>query len=260
MSVLFYRRPDYVNRPAGPLNQADCQKYVERTKNNKNAIPAELSFQKVIDNEALPVSLIQFQTRRYTLTILQPCSLEDFMDYLVYVAHDAETLQFYLWLQDYTKRYNALRKEEQALSPAWTQTFEGRERQERQAKARRQSVVSLDNLGELDNEKPPMPTMRMSKIMPGVKDIFADPPMSPTAANDYESFISKSVNSSKTVAELTDDANAQVGLKWQACMFTSSDYWNATLTIIQFPYSHFEKRSQKSSHTTSHQMLPVSST
>jgi hypothetical protein len=56
MSILFYRRPDYVNRPAGPLNQEDCQKYVERTKNNKNAIPPELSFDKVISNEALPVS------------------------------------------------------------------------------------------------------------------------------------------------------------------------------------------------------------
>jgi hypothetical protein len=55
MSVLFYRRPNYVERHNGPLNQEDCQKYVERTKNNKNAIPPELSFDKVMNNEALPV-------------------------------------------------------------------------------------------------------------------------------------------------------------------------------------------------------------
>jgi hypothetical protein len=43
------------------------------------------------------------------------------MDYLVYVEHDAENLQFYLWLQDYTKRFEEdLKPEEQKLSPEWS--------------------------------------------------------------------------------------------------------------------------------------------
>ncbi|MCJ1462570.1 hypothetical protein MMC07_001172 [Pseudocyphellaria aurata] len=50
----------------------------------------------------------------------QPCSLQDFMDYLVYVTHDAENLQFYLWMVDYFRRFAKAPKEETSLSPKWT--------------------------------------------------------------------------------------------------------------------------------------------
>lgn len=59
----------------------------------------------------------------------QPCSISDFMDYLIYVAHDAENLQFWLWLRDYTKRFNALPPAQKRLSSHWvsddasTETF-----------------------------------------------------------------------------------------------------------------------------------------
>ena len=46
-------------------------------------------------------------------------SLKDFMEYLVYVAHDAENLQFYLWHQEYTKKFDALPEAVQCLSPRW---------------------------------------------------------------------------------------------------------------------------------------------
>jgi hypothetical protein len=39
------------------------------------------------------------------------------MDYLVYVAFDAENLQFFLWYRDYMKRFNALPEDVKALSP-----------------------------------------------------------------------------------------------------------------------------------------------
>ena len=42
------------------------------------------------------------------------------MEYLVYVAHDAENLQFYLWLSDYTKRFHAISARERMLSPIWS--------------------------------------------------------------------------------------------------------------------------------------------
>lgn len=41
------------------------------------------------------------------------------MDYSIYIAHDAENLQFYIWLQDYTKRFNALPEEHRKMSPEW---------------------------------------------------------------------------------------------------------------------------------------------
>jgi hypothetical protein len=63
MSVLFYKRPSYVDRPVGPLNKSDCQKYVERLKNNKNTVPEELSFDKVMNNETLPVGCCSIGTK-----------------------------------------------------------------------------------------------------------------------------------------------------------------------------------------------------
>ena len=41
------------------------------------------------------------------------------MDYLVYISYDAENLQFYLWHQEYTKKFNALPEAVKCLSPKW---------------------------------------------------------------------------------------------------------------------------------------------
>jgi hypothetical protein len=40
------------------------------------------------------------------------------MDYLVYVAIDAENLQFFLWYRDYVKRFESLDEQQKTLSPA----------------------------------------------------------------------------------------------------------------------------------------------
>lgn len=58
MSVLFYKRPSYVERPQGPINAKDCQKYVERLKTSKGAVPEELSFDNMMIGKTLPVSHI----------------------------------------------------------------------------------------------------------------------------------------------------------------------------------------------------------
>ena len=42
------------------------------------------------------------------------------MDFLVYIEHDAENLQFFLWHRDYVQRWGGLAASEQALAPAWT--------------------------------------------------------------------------------------------------------------------------------------------
>lgn len=101
MSILFYKRPEYVLKSNGPLtecarkggNAQDCA---------TAAIPPELSFENVICNKCLP-----------------PCSLQDFLNYLTYVTHDAESLQFYLWMVDYFQRFRNAPKAEKALSPKW---------------------------------------------------------------------------------------------------------------------------------------------
>ena len=52
MSLLFYRRPDYV-RDTGPMDSSDYLKYVEKC---RRAIPPELCFDNVVANRAMPVS------------------------------------------------------------------------------------------------------------------------------------------------------------------------------------------------------------
>lgn len=42
------------------------------------------------------------------------------MNYLKYIEHAAENLQFFLWFQDYSARFNNLAEGERALSPDWT--------------------------------------------------------------------------------------------------------------------------------------------
>jgi len=76
--------------------------------------------------------------------------------------------------------------------------------------------ASVASFGDIDVEKANSNNVRLSELVPGAKDIFADPPTSPTMS-DYESFITKSIQSQRSISEMTDEANAQVGLKWQAC-------------------------------------------
>jgi hypothetical protein len=46
------------------------------------------------------------------------------MNFLKYVEHSAENLQFYLWFKDYIKRFEELPEGERDLSPEWTQAQE----------------------------------------------------------------------------------------------------------------------------------------
>lgn len=42
------------------------------------------------------------------------------MNYLIYIEHAAENLQFYLWYRDYVKRFDNMPPSEHALAPVWT--------------------------------------------------------------------------------------------------------------------------------------------
>lgn len=77
MSILFYRRPDYVAKVPGPMSLSQCQLYVERTQKHRRAIPPELSFENVIQNRALPVrpeGKVESLFRELGLTVAAMCS------------------------------------------------------------------------------------------------------------------------------------------------------------------------------------------
>ncbi|KKY15961.1 putative regulator of g protein signaling superfamily [Diplodia seriata] len=226
MSILFYRRPDFVSKSNGPLDRKECQRYVERTANGKRGIPEELSFENILTNKALP-----------------PCQLRDFMDYLVYVTHDAENLQFYLWLQDYTERFNALKADRKALSPEWKES-------EPTADEKAAQLVNASNPAGAKKKKRPGPLMpKVDFDKPadaaaiGLTDIIVSPKpepsptsmmldrqdtLSPTrttfgdrhgvptvSLSGHSSQYGQPILSEESVREMADEANTGAGLKWQ---------------------------------------------
>ena len=52
MSLLFYKRPDYVAKNPGPMNASDYQEYLEKS---RRSIPTQLCFENVVSNRAMPV-------------------------------------------------------------------------------------------------------------------------------------------------------------------------------------------------------------
>jgi len=139
------------------------------------------------------------------------------MDYLVYISHDAENLQFYLWLQDYQKRYESLKQNEKALSPEWkAATAKNAEERGRQSKM---TILSNTDVGFEQPEMLPPGQKNVSRIPSVATAAFNDAPQSPTTT-DYDSFITSSALSNKTSREVAGDINKSVGLKWQPCNST----------------------------------------
>ena len=102
MSILFFQKPAHIPPPPGPLaaNNVSDPSSPEACANA--AIPADLSFENVVCNKCAP-----------------PCSLQDFLNYLIYIEHDAENLQFYLWMVDYYQRFRNAPEDEKKLSQPW---------------------------------------------------------------------------------------------------------------------------------------------
>ncbi|MCJ1231076.1 hypothetical protein MMC12_007751 [Toensbergia leucococca] len=108
---LLYRRPPHVdsarsslNGDAKPKSFVGSMRSVSTNSSTKaNGIPDALSFDRIISGGTCP-----------------PCTVRDFMNYLIYIEHAAENLQFFLWFRDYTKRFSALPVNERNLAPVWT--------------------------------------------------------------------------------------------------------------------------------------------
>ncbi|KAG8160362.1 hypothetical protein KVR01_009898 [Diaporthe batatas] len=76
---------------------------IEDGKSSRRAkLPSELSFEHVVKN-----------------TVASPCSLGEFMDFLVHGDLNAELLQFFIWYCDYIERWSELSPQQKSLSPPW---------------------------------------------------------------------------------------------------------------------------------------------
>jgi len=147
------------------------------------------------------------------------------MQYLLYVEHAAENLQFYLWLRDYTERFNALSENEKALSPPVP-------------------VNPLDpRLGPKSGPRPSnsvtkflssafsSPSQQLAAPNPTMANPFTTPPRTPHSSGDsgyepgssaiepfstFESVGLNKINHKQIAAE----AYQSIGMGWQPCMFS----------------------------------------
>jgi len=104
-------------------------------------------------------------------------TVRDFMTYLIYVEHAAENLQFYLWFQDYEKRFNANPTTDVKLAPEWTRAMQDEAvikiRKEQSDKMRKESEAAAIFKGSDFEKKVGSQDRNMSAVDP-----FATPPQS----------------------------------------------------------------------------------
>lgn len=84
-------------------------------------------------------------------------ALRDFMNYLIYIEHAAENLQFFLWYKDYEKRFGEANVSDISLSPEWTQAMEdeamARVRREQADKMKKEPAAAVAIFKGTDFEK-----------------------------------------------------------------------------------------------------------
>lgn len=139
------------------------------------------------------------------------------MNFLKYVEHAAENLQFWLWYRDYVKRFSELPSNEQCLAPEWT---------EEQAEA------------ETANQNPPTAPKKISpetaKVLAGTdfalnKSRRGNPFETPPGTPSVDAMKKSSPSVVMGEVEVTEEdiihakaANAfeKADLKWQPCKST----------------------------------------
>lgn len=143
------------------------------------------------------------------------------MNYLRYIEHDAEHLQFFLWYRDYSARFSTLSASEQVLSPEWTVAQADALAQQNTATAteghrQRVNPAVADALKGTDFESKPDAFGSQ-----GEKESFVSErritPGSPKDS-DYDSSLGeKTYSSSQALSALAGETYESAGLKWQPC-------------------------------------------
>jgi hypothetical protein len=134
------------------------------------------------------------------------------MDYLVYVEHNAENLQFYLWFKEYERRFANLSENEKALSPEWDPNMNevpnlATDPEKEAAKAKRQTANGVE----------PSSESRKVVMFAEERELAASEDRHATMFNDGSTIAAS--DSEITTTPSMAEATAQAGLKWQPCEF-----------------------------------------
>ncbi|KAI1460082.1 hypothetical protein F4805DRAFT_14770 [Annulohypoxylon moriforme] len=185
---LKYRRPEHVDKEQFTRTKTF---FSESEKSNASlksgysgsspSIPDALTFDRIINGGTCP-----------------PCTVRDFMNYLIYIEHAAENLQFFLWYRDYVKRFNKINISEAQLSPEWTQVMEDEATAKVQKDAvdklkREQKVVSI--FKGTDFEKGAL------EVVVELKDPFSTSSLTPNLDNTTSIFSGSQICNHETQAQ-----------------------------------------------------------
>lgn len=133
------------------------------------------------------------------------------MDYLVYIEHNAENLQFYLWCKDYARRFDALPEEEKALSPEWIPAADAPPNLVKGGDKKATGIkrFTIANMMETNYE-----ATTGAELFGDDKEIGLR-----RASNikDSASMVGSTISDATTLT--TAEVTAQAGLKWQPCTF-----------------------------------------
>lgn len=167
---LTYRRPSHARTNSSRGSEKGDVSINSGRCGASAGIPPALSFDKIMAGGTCP-----------------PCTIRDFMNYLMYIEHSAENLQFFLWHRDYVARFRQVPECERDLAPEWTQAQED----ETVARIQKDAAEKLRRggpqpVGEIfrgtDFEKPALQGS-VSTVSGGSNDDsfshFSTPPMTP---------------------------------------------------------------------------------
>jgi hypothetical protein len=120
------------------------------------------------------------------------------MNYLLYVEHAAENLQFYIWFKDYEQRFEALSASQKDLSPEWTEALAEAAASAAHAKSFAEQNLPLEAAGvlkgtELDN----VPKAIADQIMK--QNPFTTPSVTASDASTYDEEIDFSYSTRSSV-------------------------------------------------------------
>lgn len=137
------------------------------------------------------------------------------MNYLKYIEHDAENLQFYLWYKAYAARFADLPDSEKRLSPEWT----AEQAQADNAAYRAQiasKTISPETAAVLKGLEQDSENGKSEEGNP-----FNDSTESATADRDTSSLDTRPLSATHTAksgySQRAESAFEEAGLKWQPC-------------------------------------------
>ena len=146
------------------------------------------------------------------------------MNYLVYIEHAAENLQFFLWYRNYVKRFSELPSNERDLAPIWSAEQAEQDAQANNGAPLKQQVsAETAAVFKGTDFAPPVASVKEVKGNP-----FNTPPRTPVNHSDSvtpaeaawsENGSTLNSNTYKSLNAKAAGAFENADLKWQPCKY-----------------------------------------